>query len=156
MSEGGFLSPLPLLMLYFYEIFRLYSFRVMPQVCPPGLFILLTICCSRPAPVLVGLRRWRQHGACLGCSGHTSHRRDRVLLVCPFRLGEFSLHKLMWLGKAFWECCFVVGDFGALVKTSWSSHPATQSSQDSSGVTGSLELLGRWVRWLQLGMVFWD
>lgn len=93
--------------------FLLLFFRVMLQICPSGLFILLPIYSSQPAPVLVGLKGWRQRGACLGCSGETSQRRDHVLLICHFRLGEFSLHKLMWLGKVFWECCFVVGDLGA-------------------------------------------
>lgn len=62
MSEGAFLSPLPLLMLYFYEIFRLYPFRVMPQVCPPGLFILLTISCSRLGWVEGVASAWRVSG----------------------------------------------------------------------------------------------
>lgn len=88
------------------------SFQVMPQICPPGLFILLAICSSWPAPILVGLKGWRQHGACLGCSGETSQRRDRVLLTYRFRLGLFSLCKLTWLREAFWKC-FVMGDLGA-------------------------------------------
>lgn len=114
MSEGDFPFPLPLLVLYFFEFF----FTSIPsESCHK---YVLQVCLSSSLSVAPGLlpswlgwsdgvsvaRVWDAQ------AGH--HReRDQVLLICPFRLGEFSLHKLMWLGKVFWECCFVVGDLGA-------------------------------------------
>lgn len=95
----------------------------MPQICPSGLFILLPIYSSRPAPVLVGLKRWRQRGACLGCSGETSQRRDHVILICRFRLEEFFSPQADVAGESVLGMLLCGGRSQGLVKTSWSSHP---------------------------------
>lgn len=98
----------------------------MPQICPSGLFILLPIYSSQPAPILVGLQRWRQRGACLGCSGETSQIRDHVILICCFRLGEFFFPQAYVPGENVLGMLLCGGRSQGLVKKRWSSHPTVK------------------------------
>lgn len=135
-------------MLYFYEIFA----SIPSESCHK---YVLQVCLFSPLSVAPSLgwvagvaSAWRVSGMLRrditgkgSSSPHLSFPVGRVFSPQADVAGESVLGMLLCGGRS-----------RGLVKTSWSSHLATQSSQDSSGVTESSGLLGRWVRCHQPGI----